>query len=80
LGDRKFAVREAAQQRLLELGPLAFQALQKSLNNADLEIVIRAEWLLLNQNQTPNAPAKPAAAAAAAPNALLQPVLRVLAK
>lgn len=80
LGDRKFAVREAAQQRLLELGPLAFPALQKSLNDPDLEIVIRAEWLLLNQNQTPNAPAKPAAAAAAAPNALLQPVLRILAK
>ncbi len=65
LGDRKFAVREAAQQRLLELGPLAFPALQKSLNNSDLEIVIRAEWLLLNQNQTPNAPAKAPAAAGA---------------
>jgi hypothetical protein len=83
LGDRKFAVREAAQQRLLELGPLAFPALQKSLNDADLEIVIRAEWLLLNQNQTPNAPAKPAApakAAAALPNALLQPLLRLNVK
>lgn len=65
LGDRKFAIREAAQQRLLELGPLAFPALQKSLNNSDLEIVIRAEWLLLNQNQTPNAPAKAPAAAGA---------------
>jgi hypothetical protein len=56
LGDPKFAVREAAQQRLMALGSLAFPALNKALNHADLEIVIRAERILLNQNQTPNAP------------------------
>jgi hypothetical protein len=61
LGDPHFAAREAAQKRLLELGPLAFATLNQALNNADLEIVIRAERILLHQNQTPNAQAKPAA-------------------
>ncbi|MEX0679443.1 MAG: hypothetical protein WD063_20375 [Pirellulales bacterium] len=55
LGDAKFAVREAAQKRLVELGPLAFGALNQVLNHADLEIVIRAERILLNQQQTPDA-------------------------
>lgn len=55
LGDPKFAVREAAQKRLMELGPLAFGALNEALNHSDLEIVIRSERILLNQKQTPNA-------------------------
>ncbi|REK08608.1 MAG: hypothetical protein DWQ37_19920 [Planctomycetota bacterium] len=59
LGDPKYDVREAAQQRLLELGPLAFPALNKALNSDDPEIVIRAERILLTQNQTPNASRQP---------------------
>jgi hypothetical protein len=54
LGDAKYAIREAAQKRLMELGPSAFGSLNKALSSADLEIVIRAERILLNQNQTPN--------------------------
>jgi hypothetical protein len=53
LGDAQFATREAAHKRLMELGPLAFTTLNKALNNADQEIVIRAERILLFQNQTP---------------------------
>ncbi len=59
LGDSKFTVREAAHKRLAELGPLAFAALNGALNNNDLEIVIRCERILLNQNQTPNPQARP---------------------
>jgi hypothetical protein len=51
LGDPKYKVREAAQQRLMELGPLAFPALNKALNHNDLEVVIRAEKILLHHNQ-----------------------------
>jgi hypothetical protein len=51
LGDPAYKVREAAQSRLVELGPLAFPALNKALNHQDLEVVIRAEKILLNQNQ-----------------------------
>jgi hypothetical protein len=54
LGDTKYVAREAAQKRLTELGPLAFGPLNKALSSADLEIVIRAERILLDQNQTPN--------------------------
>ena len=67
LGDAKYALREAAQQRLAELGPLAFGTLNKALSNADLEIVIRAERILLDQNQTPNPPAQPARTAVPPP-------------
>jgi hypothetical protein len=67
LGDPKYSVREAAQARLLELGPLAFGALNKALSHADLEIVIRAERILLNQKQTPDAKA---GAGARLPNGL----------
>ena len=73
LGDQKYAAREAAQKRLLELGPLAFASLNKALTGTDLEIVIRAERILLHQGQTPNPQAKPAQAApagAAAPVAV----------
>ncbi len=54
LGDSTFRVREAAQKRLTELGPLAFPALNKALNQTDQEVVIRCERILLSQNQTPN--------------------------
>jgi hypothetical protein len=51
LGDPKYAVREEAQKRLTELGPRAFDALKKAINHADMEIVVRAERVLLSQNQ-----------------------------
>jgi hypothetical protein len=80
LGDAKYSVREAAQKRLTELGPRAFDALKKAINHADMEIVVRAERVLLSQNQqaagrqgvvSEKAAAAPAAvpAAAAAPAA-----------
>jgi hypothetical protein len=53
LGDPRFSLREAAQKRLLDLGPLAFPALNAALNHSDPEIVIRAERILLRQKQTP---------------------------
>ncbi|MBI3839434.1 MAG: hypothetical protein HY288_16060 [Planctomycetia bacterium] len=52
LGHAKYSVRERAQKRLMELGPLAFGPLYKALTNSDLEIVLRAERILLNQNQS----------------------------
>jgi hypothetical protein len=63
LGEARFAAREAAQKRLMELGPLAFPTLNQALTHSDLEIVIRVERILLNQNQTPNPQAKPGAGA-----------------
>ena len=54
LGDARFATRETAQARLMELGALAFANLNRALNNTDPEVVIRAERILLSQNQTPN--------------------------
>jgi hypothetical protein len=61
LGNAQYAQRQAAQKRLTELGALAFARLQKALEDSDAEIVIRAERILLQQNQTPNPQAKPAA-------------------
>jgi hypothetical protein len=66
LGDAKWAIREAAQKRLLELGAVAFPALKKGLANPDPEVVIRSERILLRQNQQPDA------RAGAAVNGLLQ--------
>jgi hypothetical protein len=83
LGDKKFAAREAAQRRLFELGALAFPALQKSLNSADLEIVLRCERILLNQNQTPNPTAQvnqAGAAPAAAPAVVAPAAVRGVAR
>lgn len=60
LGDRSYSARQAAHKRLVELGPLAFNYLQKALTNDDQEIVIRAERILLQQDQTPNAQNKAA--------------------
>lgn len=64
LGNAQYAERQAAQKRLTELGALAFARLQKALEDSDPEIVIRSERILLQQNQTPNPQAKPAAKAA----------------
>jgi hypothetical protein len=84
LGDADYARREAAETRLIELGPLAFDALKKGINHADMEIVIRSERILLKQNQqaagrqgTSNAQ-PPAAAPANAARAFVNGVLRVL--
>jgi hypothetical protein len=50
LGDPKYSLREAAEKRLMELGPLAQAALKEALKQSDLEIVHRAERLLRRQN------------------------------
>ena len=51
LGDADYKKREAAETRLAELGPLALPALREALKQSDLELVFRAERLLLAQNQ-----------------------------
>ncbi|HJT34847.1 MAG TPA: hypothetical protein VJ783_22660 [Pirellulales bacterium] len=53
LGDEKYSVREAAEKRLLELGRLAVPALKEAAKpaNKDLEVVFRAERILLAQNE-----------------------------
>lgn len=51
LGDTEYAKREAAENRLAELGPLALPALREALKQTDVEVVFRAERLLLAQNQ-----------------------------
>ena len=56
LGDPKYALREAAEKRLLELGPLAQAALKDALKQADLEIVHRSERILRRQNALPEKP------------------------
>jgi hypothetical protein len=47
LGDDSYKVREAAEARLLELGPVSVPSLEDALKDKDLEIVFRAERLLL---------------------------------
>ncbi|MGD9723352.1 MAG: hypothetical protein AB7O59_18035 [Pirellulales bacterium] len=51
LGDADFIARQDAEKRLVELGPLAFDALKKAIQDNDMEIVVRAERVLLKQNQ-----------------------------
>lgn len=53
LGAEKYSVREAAEKRLLELGRLAVPALKEAAKpaNKDLEVVFRAERILLAQNE-----------------------------
>jgi hypothetical protein len=94
LGDEKFSVREAAQRKLIAMGPLAFAALKKAINHTDMEVVLRAERILLNQNQQADgrqgatgekgnaAPAKaaPAAAPAAGAKAAVLGLLRIFGK
>ena len=46
LGDSKYAVRERAQADLLRIGPPALDALTKALEHNDVEIAMRARYLL----------------------------------
>ncbi|ODU01292.1 MAG: hypothetical protein ABS79_01945 [Planctomycetes bacterium SCN 63-9] len=52
LGDRSHKVRESAEARLLELGPVSVPALEDALTNKDIEIVFRAERLLLRLHRS----------------------------
>ncbi len=56
LGSDRYSEREAAEQRLAELGSLAFPVLRQALNNSDPEIAFRAERLLLAQQQSVDLP------------------------
>jgi hypothetical protein len=47
LGDKAPKVRESAEARLLEMGPVSVPALEDALADKDVEIVFRAERLLL---------------------------------
>jgi hypothetical protein len=47
LGDRSAQTRESAETRLFEMGPAAVPVLEDALSNKDIEIVYRAERLLL---------------------------------
>jgi len=51
LGDESFKVREAAEARLLELGPVSVPSLEDALKEKDLEVVFRAERILLKLNR-----------------------------
>ncbi len=51
LGAGNFIHREEAEKRLTLFGSRAFEPLQKAINDKDMEIVIRAERILLNQGQ-----------------------------
>jgi hypothetical protein len=51
LGDPSYTVREAAEARLTEIGPVAVPVLEDALTNKDVEIVFRAERLLLRLNR-----------------------------
>ncbi len=51
LGSAEYKEREDAEKRLTELGRLAIPALKTALKSGDLEIVFRAERILLAQNE-----------------------------
>lgn len=51
LGDVSYSKREAAEKRLKELGTLATAGLKEAMKNKDLEVVMRAERLLLRQKE-----------------------------
>ncbi len=51
LGAESFADREQAEKQLILVGSRAFESLNKAINHSDMEIVIRAERILLNQGQ-----------------------------
>jgi hypothetical protein len=51
LGDASYTLRENAEKRLKELGRLAIPNLKEALKNKDLEVVMRAERLLLGQKE-----------------------------
>ena len=52
LGDPSYKVRETAEAKLQELGPVAVPVLEDALINKDVEIVVRAERLLLKLNRS----------------------------
>jgi len=74
LGSASFAEREAADKRLRELGRLAIPILRECLTSPDLEVVLRAERILLAMNESiePQQPNNPAAQGAAVPAAAVQ--------
>lgn len=47
LGDDSYKVREAAEAKLLELGPVSVPSLEDALKDKDVEVVFRAERVLL---------------------------------
>ncbi len=51
LGDKSHKTRESAESRLFEMGPVAVPALEDALTNKDVEIVFRAERVLLKLNR-----------------------------
>ena len=51
LGDANYGLREKAEKRLKELGRLAIPKLKEALKNKDLEVVMRAERLLLGHKE-----------------------------
>lgn len=51
LGDNQPKARESAESKLFELGPVAVPVLEDALHDSDLEIVFRAERLLLKLNR-----------------------------
>jgi hypothetical protein len=51
LGDASYKTRETAESRLFALGPVAVPALEDALREKDVEIVFRAERLLLRLNR-----------------------------
>ena len=51
LGDDTYKVRETAEARLLELGPVAIPSLEDALKNKDAEVVFRAERVMLKLNR-----------------------------
>jgi hypothetical protein len=51
LGDDSYKMRETAESRLMEMGPAAVPALEDALTHKDVEIVFRAERLLLQLNR-----------------------------
>jgi hypothetical protein len=51
LGAAKYAEREAAEKRLAELRRLAIPALRTALKSKDLEVVFRAERILMAQDE-----------------------------
>ncbi len=52
LGDPSYKVRETAESKLQALGPVAVPVLEDALINKDVEIVVRAERLLLKLNRS----------------------------
>ncbi len=51
LGDASWKIREAAESRLLSMGPSAVPALEDALHDKDVEIAFRVERLLLKLNR-----------------------------